>query len=63
MGQIKGFWRDSWWLWTVCAVMAILMGIYVMAFFWLMLPILLGVFLYFAFMRYDAEGRDIGGDQ
>ncbi len=43
--------------------MALGMGIYVMTFFLMMLPILFGVFLYFAFMRYDANGNDIGGDE
>lgn len=61
MGQLKGFWRDSWWMWCIFFAIAIAMSIYVMPFFIMMLPILIGIYVYFAFMRYDKDGNDIGG--
>lgn len=56
--QLKGLFRDTWWLWlafvAVVTVLTLLVGrIYLVAY-----PMLVGVFIYFAYVRYDETGQE-----
>ena len=57
MGQIRGLWRDTWWLWLGFTAAFVLLTVYVMAIYLIFLPVLPGMFLYFAFGRYDENGE------
>ncbi|PQO34488.1 hypothetical protein DTL21_13295 [Bremerella cremea] len=60
MGPISGLWRDTWWLW--CVFMVALLGavFFVTPFFLFMAPAFVVMFLYFAFVRYDENGKNRG---
>ncbi|PIE23112.1 MAG: hypothetical protein CSA62_08715 [Planctomycetota bacterium] len=57
MGQIRGLWRDTWWLWLAFTAAFVLLTIYVMAVYLIFLPLIPIIFLYFAFGRYDEKGQ------
>ncbi|TWT30223.1 hypothetical protein KOR34_47810 [Posidoniimonas corsicana] len=57
MNQLRSLIRDTWWLWAAALAATTLQIRYVSWFFLVNLPILLVVFVYFAFIRYDSEGR------
>jgi hypothetical protein len=61
VGQVKGLWRDTWWLWCILLVLDLSVSYFVTPFLLAMLPVLTIVFGYFAYMRYDDDGNDIGG--
>ena len=58
---MKRFWRlieDLWWLMLLLVATSAGLTYYVSPFFLVYLPIALIFFVYFAFVRYDAQGRD-----
>ncbi|TWT85690.1 hypothetical protein Pla123a_04970 [Posidoniimonas polymericola] len=57
MNQIRSLTRDTWWLWAAVAVLTALQIHYISWFFLVNVPILLIVFVYFAFIRYDSNGN------
>lgn len=57
MEQIKSLLRETWWLWLVFCLMVALMAVVISALFLLMLPVLVVVCVYFAFVRYDEHGN------
>ncbi|QDU55404.1 hypothetical protein [Aeoliella mucimassa] len=58
MGPLVGLWRDTWWVWLILAVLVIVLGVLVTWFYFVMLPALPGMFVYFAFNRYDENGNE-----
>ncbi len=58
MGQVRGLWRDTWWLWGLFVTLIVSFAIFDSIHFLLLLPILPGVFFYFAFNRYDEDGNE-----
>ncbi len=52
--------RDTWWLWLFFAILAAVMITFVSVVFLVMIPILAGVFIYFAIVRYDDDGNFLG---
>lgn len=60
MNQLRGLLRDTWWLWLLVFGAAIVMGVLVTWIYYLLIPVLLVTMVYFALMRYDKEGRNIG---
>ena len=58
MGPLSGLWRDTWWVWLMLAIVVIALGIAVTWFYFIMLPMLPGMFVYFAFNRYDEQGNE-----
>ena len=57
MERIKGLLRETWWLWTLFAVMITVLGVTVSAMFFAMVPALIVVCVYFALVRYDEHGN------
>lgn len=60
MNQLRGLLRDTWWLWLLMFAACIGMAIFLTWIYWLFMPALLGSMIYFAMMRYDRDGRNIG---
>jgi len=58
MKQIKGLWRDTWWLWSAFVLITIGFSFLIGKYFFLLLPCLPVPFLYFAFNRYDDDGNE-----
>ncbi len=58
MNQLAGLWRDTWWVWLGFAAMAIVLGVAVGWFFYLLVLCLPVPFAYFAFNRYDDQGNE-----
>ncbi|MEO1616114.1 MAG: hypothetical protein AAFV88_09710 [Planctomycetota bacterium] len=58
VNQLAGLWRDTWWVWTVFCMVTLVLGVFVGWFFYLLLFCLPVPFAYFAFNRYDAQGRE-----
>lgn len=58
MNQLKGLWRDTWWLWCVFVGLVLILSVLQSFFFLLTLPALPISFCYFAFIRYDDEGNE-----
>lgn len=52
--------RSTWWLWLAFVALAAFMIIYVNVIFVVMIPVLIGVFIYFALVRYDDDGNFLG---
>lgn len=61
MGPIRGLWRDTWWLWLAFTLAVILLAAFVMTIFVVLLPVIAGMFLSFAFGRYDKDGNEKPG--
>jgi uncharacterized membrane protein len=57
MGPIRGLWHDTWWLWLSFGLASFLLTWFVMAVYVIFFPVLVGMFLYFAFGRYDEHGQ------
>jgi hypothetical protein len=57
MGQIKGLLRETWYVWILFLALAIGMGVLSNIIFLGMIPGLVVVFFYFAFVRYDENGQ------
>ncbi|MEW4451734.1 hypothetical protein AB1L30_03515 [Bremerella sp. JC817] len=60
MGPLRGLWRDTWWLWFIFLAAIIVVAYLVTPFFLFLIPIFVVMFLYFAFVRYDENGRNKG---
>ncbi|MCC9599894.1 hypothetical protein LOC67_04905 [Stieleria sp. JC731] len=58
MNQVLGLWRDTWWVWVVFVVITIVLAVLVGRFFYMLLLCLPVPYLYFAFNRYGADGRE-----
>lgn len=58
MGPLIGLWRDTWWVWLMLTGVVVLLAWLVTPFYVVCLPILPGVFVYFAYNRYDADGNE-----
>ena len=58
MKQIQGLWRDTWWLWMIFVLLTIILAALIGKFFLLLLPCFPVPFIYFAFVRYDEEGKE-----
>lgn len=58
MGPILGLWRDTWWVWLVFVAIVVLLTWLVTPYYIVFLPILPGVFVYFAYNRYDSDGKE-----
>ena len=57
--------RDTWWLWLLIFGASLLMAIFVTRIYFILMPLLVVSMIYFALMRYDKDGKNIGdsGDQ
>ncbi|GAA4425975.1 hypothetical protein [Bremerella cremea] len=60
MGPLRGLWRDTWWLWFVFLAAIVGVAYLVTPFFLFLIPVFVVMFLYFAFVRYDENGRNKG---
>lgn len=58
MQQISGLLRDTWWLWVVCFVGIAVMGYFLSPVICVMYPVLCCMIVYFAYMRYDKDGKE-----
>ncbi|WP_425397903.1 hypothetical protein [Aeoliella sp.] len=58
MGPLIGLWRDTWWVWLVFVAIVVVLGILVTPYYLVFVPVLPGVFVYFAFNRYDSDGNE-----
>lgn len=61
MGPVIGCWRDTWWLWLIFAALIIVLAFTTSLIFLAVLFGLPGVFLYFAYNRYDEHGNERKG--
>lgn len=64
MKRYKAMWHDSWILWSLIAAAGLVLPFLNRLLFgiWLFnLPICIGVFVYFAYVRYDEDGHPRGG--
>ncbi|MEM7473573.1 MAG: hypothetical protein AAF483_01135 [Planctomycetota bacterium] len=57
MGRFWALLKDTWALWIVFTVGAILMATLLSPIFWVTFPICIFTFFWFAFVRYDEEGN------
>ena len=61
IAQLKGLWRDAWWLVIGLTAASIFLAIMVDVMLGILTPIvMIPVFIYFAMQRYDDQGRDRG---
>lgn len=58
MGPLTGLWRDTWWVWLMFVVVVLALGVLVTPFYVLFLLVLPGIFIYFAYNRYDQDGNE-----
>ncbi len=58
MGPLVGLWRDTWWVWLMLGALVMVLALSVTRFYMVMLPVLPGIFIYFAYNRYDKEGNE-----
>lgn len=58
VNQLGGLWRDTWWVWVGFLVVTIILAVTVGKFFYLLIPCLPVPFAYFAFNRYDEDGKE-----
>ena len=49
--------KDTWWLWTIFTAIVVFMVGWVSPIFLALVPMLITVFFYFAFVRYDEDGN------
>ncbi|GIW99476.1 MAG: hypothetical protein KatS3mg111_2809 [Pirellulaceae bacterium] len=56
MGRFRALWKETWWLWLVFLSAAVGLGLFSRV-FWLLVPISIFTFFWFAFIRYDEEGN------
>ena len=49
--------KDTWWLWTIFTAIVVFMVGWVSPIFLALVPMLVTVFFYFAFVRYDEDGN------
>lgn len=62
MLRLKSLFRDTWYVWIIFVGVTIGLAQLVGPFFYATLPLLAVVFVYFAIVRYDAQGRDAHHD-
>ena len=60
MNRLKGLFRDTWWLWLLFFGTGTVLSIFANVFFVVTLPILFVAFIYYAMLRYDDEGNQVG---
>jgi 4-hydroxybenzoate polyprenyltransferase len=61
LGQLKGLWRDAWWLVLGLLAASVFMGFAIAPLLGILTPVvMLPVMVYFAIIRYDEQGRDRG---
>ncbi|KAA1261422.1 hypothetical protein LF1_39700 [Rubripirellula obstinata] len=58
MKQLRGLWRDTWWLWIGFVLVTIGFSFLIGKYFLLLLPCLPIPLVYFAFNRYDENGDE-----
>jgi type IV secretory pathway component VirB8 len=49
--------KDTWWLWLIFTAIVVFMVVWVSPIFLALVPMLITVFFYFAFVRYDEDGN------
>jgi len=54
------FLKDTWWLWLIYLIVNVILILFVGPVFWVVVPIMIVNFFYFAFVRYDEDGKFIG---
>lgn len=57
MKPLIALFSETWWLWTACVAVCGVMVSTISLFFLVLLPMLLVVFFYFAYNRYDRDGN------
>jgi hypothetical protein len=60
MKRYRAFLKETWWLWCLFVVLALLLIVLVHPIFLVILPMMLVNFFYFALVRYDEDGNFIG---
>ncbi len=60
MNRLKGLFRDTWWLWLLFFGTGTVLSIFANVLFVVTLPILFVAFIYYAMLRYDDEGNQVG---
>lgn len=58
MGPLTGLWRDTWWVWIAITALVVVLAVLVTWFYVVLLPVLPGIFVYFAYNRYDKDGNE-----
>jgi hypothetical protein len=57
MKPLVALFRKTWWLWLIFVSASVLLSKLVDPVFWVMLPVCGVTLVYFAFLRYDADGN------
>lgn len=57
MKRFQRLLKETWWLWTIFVLTAILLITFVNPIFIVILPMMIIIFIYFAFVRYDDDGN------
>ena len=60
MKRYKAFVKETWWLWTIFAVVLSGLILFVHPIFVAVIPMIVVIFFYFALVRYDEDGNFIG---
>ena len=60
MKRYKAFLKETWWLWTIFAVVLSGLILFVHPIFVAVIPMIVVIFFYFALVRYDEYGNFIG---
>ena len=60
MKRFYALFKQTWWLWTIYLILNIGLIIFVSPVFWAVLPMIVVIFIYFAWVRYDDEGNFMG---
>lgn len=58
MQQLKGLLRDTWWLWVFFFAFNTFLAVFVSRLYLALYPALVIAAVYFAFVRYDADGKE-----
>jgi hypothetical protein len=60
MQRYKQLFKETWWLWLIFTAIVASLCFFVSLIFLMTVPILVTVFFYFAFVRYDKDGNFLG---
>lgn len=60
MEQLRGLWRDTWWVWCVFIFISVALAATTSWVALAVLPCLSVSFCYFAYIRYDENGNEKG---
>ena len=60
MKRYKAFLKQTWWLWSGYGLVAASLIYFVGPIFWVVLPMMVVNFFYFAVIRYDEDGNFLG---